>query len=166
MKKMLILLAAFALVLAACGGDDETTSELPINDNPDAGGAAAGACLVGEPDCNDTPGGVPQDLPQDLEPPAADEQPIVNLTVAEAANASGQVVVNGFLVDVNGESRLCEVLAESFPPQCGGASITMTSLEQIDPDDLMTEGDVTWTDFPVTVLGEMVDGTLVVTPNE
>ena len=162
MKKLMFLLAAFALVLATCGGGDETTADLPIDDNPDVGAPSAGACLVGEEDCNDTPGGEPQVLP----PPASQGDPIVTLTVAEAAAASGQVAVNGFLVDVAGESRLCEVLAESFPPQCGGASITMTSLHQIDPDDLKTEGDVTWTDFPVTILGEMVDGTLVVAPNE
>ena len=162
MKKLMLLFAAFALVLAACGGADETTADLPVNDNADVGGPAAGACLVGEEDCNDTPGGEPQVLP----PPASQGDLAVTLTVAEAANTSGQVIVNGFLVDVAGESRLCEVLAESFPPQCGGASITMTSLEQVDPDDLKTEGDVTWTDFPVTVLGEMVDGTLVVAPAE
>ena len=162
MKKLMLLFAAFGLVLAACGGGDETTAELPRDDNADAGAPAAGACLVGEEDCNDTPGGEPQVLP----PPASEGEPIVTLTVAEAANASGQVLVSGFLVDVAGESRLCEVLAESFPPQCGGASITMTSLDQVDPDDLKTEGDVTWTDFPTTVLGEMVDGTLVVAPAE
>ena len=87
-----------------------------------------------------------------------------DLSVAAAAAASGRVMVTGFLVDVAGESRLCEALAESFPPQCGGANITLTSLDQIDPDELKTEGDVTWTDFPVTVFGEMVDGTLVVDP--
>ena len=160
MKKTLIMLAVFTLAIAACGGDDDSGSELPINDDAAVSGPAAGACLEGEPDCNDTPGGEPQDLPA----PGVDDEPIVNMTVAEAASASGRVVVSGFLVDVGGESRLCEALAESFPPQCGGASVTLTSLDQIDPDDLTTEGDVTWTDFAVTVFGEMVDGTLVVDP--
>jgi hypothetical protein len=88
------------------------------------------------------------------------------LDLADAANASGQIMVTGFLVDVAGESRLCEALMESYPPQCGGANVTITSLDQIDPDELQTEGDVTWTDNPVIVAGEMVDGTLVVTPVE
>ena len=162
MKKALLLLAALALALAACGGgdsDDAATADLPINDGNDPGIAAA--CLEGEPDCNDTPGGEPQDLPS-----GGDDEPTAVLSVADAANAAGQVTVTGFLIDVAGESRLCESLAESFPPQCGEASITLTSLDQIDPDELKTEGDVTWTDYPVTVFGEMVDGTLVATPTE
>ena len=161
MKKALLLLAALALMLAACGGGDETTADLPVNDGGDPGDITA-TCLEGEPDCNDTPGGEPQDLPSG----DADGPSIPTLTITDAAVASGQAMVTGFLVDVAGESRLCEALAESFPPQCGGASITMTSLDQIDPDELKTEGDVTWTDFQVTVFGEMVDGTLVVTPVE
>jgi hypothetical protein len=144
MKKLLILFAVFTLAVAACGGDTDSASELPANDDAAVSGPAAGACLEGEPDCNDTPGGEPQDLPE----PGTDSDPVVNLSIADAAAASGQVTVTGFLVDVAGESRLCEALAESFPPQCGGASITMTSLDQIDPDELQTEGDVTWTDFP------------------
>jgi len=160
MKKMLILFAVFALTVAACGGDTDSASGLPINDDAAVSGPATSTCLEGEPDCNDTPGGEPQDLPE----PGTDSDPIVNLSIADAAAASGRITVTGFLVDVAGESRLCEALAESFPPQCGGASITLTSLDQIDPDDLKTEGDVTWTDYAVTLFGEMVDGTLVVDP--
>ena len=162
MKKLLILFAVLTLAFAACGGAEDSAAELPTNDDAAVSGPAAGACLEGEPDCNDTPGGTPQDLPE----PGAAGDPIESMSIADAATASGQVMVAGFLVDVAGESRLCEALAESFPPQCGGASITLTSLEQIDPDELKTEGDVTWTDFVVTVFGEMVDGTLVVTPVE
>jgi hypothetical protein len=91
---------------------------------------------------------------------------MVVMTVAEAAAATGPATVTGFLVDVGGETRLCEALAESFPPQCGGPSITLTSLDQVDPDELKTEGDVTWTDVPVAVFGEIVDGTLVATTIE
>ncbi len=160
MKKVFLLLAALALMASACGGGDDDAAALPVNDGvePDI----STTCLVGEPDCNDTPGGEPQDLPA----PGVDEEPVAVLSIADAAGASGQVTVTGFLVDVAGESRLCEALAESFPPQCGGASVTLTSLDQIDPDDLKTEGDVTWTDNAVSVFGEMVDGTLVVTPVE
>jgi hypothetical protein len=90
----------------------------------------------------------------------------VAVSVADAADMVGQVSLTGFLVEVDGEIRLCETLAESFPPQCGGASITITSHEQVDPDDLQNEGSVTWTDFAVTIFGEMVDGTLVATSIE
>lgn len=164
MKKLLVLFAAFALVLAACGGDDETNSELPINDGSNVGGPAAGACLEGEPDCNDTPGGVPQDLPG---PGAGDGSGMVvdgGLTIGDAlaANPTGTIALQGFVVAVGEELRLCEALAESFPPQCGGASLLLDSLDTIDPDELKTEGNVTWTDFSQTVLGEL-NGDLLVT---
>ncbi|MDJ0923287.1 MAG: hypothetical protein QNJ77_01890 [Acidimicrobiia bacterium] len=163
MKKLLLLVASFAFVVAACGGGDDTTSELPIADNGD-NPATAGACLEGEPDCVDTIVGEPTDLPQadggdEPTAPAA-------IPVGDAATASGQVAVAGFVVAVGDEVKLCEALAESFPPQCGGASIPVTSLDQVDPDDLQSEGNVRWTDYHVTLFGEMVDGTLVATPIE
>ena len=156
MKKLLLLIAALTLLATACGGGDDTAA-LPVNDGADP--AIDTTCLVGEPECDDTPGGEPQDLPA-----PGDEEPIVAVSVADASDQFGQISVTGFLVEVDGEIRLCEALAESFPPQCGEASITVTSREQVDPDDLQNEGAVTWTDFAVTILGEMVDGTLVATP--
>jgi hypothetical protein len=163
MKKLMVLLAALALAAAACGAGEDDAAGLPVNDGSDTP-VAAGACLEGEPDCNDIPGGEPTDLP----PPddGDDEPPVTVLDVPDAVDATGPVTVTGFVVDVAGETRLCEALAESFPPQCGGASVTVTSLDQVDPDDLQTEGDVTWTDYAVTIFGEMVDGTLVATPIE
>jgi len=44
---------------------------------------------------------------------------------------------------------------------CGGASIEVTDLSTIDPDDLTETQGVTWTDQAVTILGEIVDGSLV-----
>lgn len=163
MKKLLPILATLVLVIAACGGGDETTADLPMDDGS-AQPAIDAACLVDEPDCNDTPGGEPQDLP----PPGdgADEPPPASSPISSAADMTGPVAVTGFIVAVDGEIRLCEALAESFPPQCGEASIPVTSLDQVDPDDLKTEGAVTWTDYQVTIFGEMVDGTLVATPIE
>ena len=159
MKKLLILIATLALVTAACGGGDDDAAALPTNDGAEP--AIDTPCLVDEPECDDTPGGEPQDLPA-----PGDDEPVVAVSVADAADMVGQVSLTGFLVEVDGEVRLCEALAESFPPQCGGASITITSHEQVDPDDLQNEGSVTWTDFAVTIFGEMVDGTLVATSIE
>jgi hypothetical protein len=159
MKKLWLLIAALALLATACGGGDDDAAALPTNDGAEP--AIDVPCLVDEPECNDTPGGEPQDLPA-----PGDDEPIVALSVADAIDQVGQINVTGFVVDVDGEIRLCEALAESFPPQCGGASITVTSTEQVDPDDLQNEGSVSWTDFAVTIFGEMVDGTLVATPIE
>ncbi len=156
MKKLVLLVASLALVATACGGGEDDAAALPINDGVDPAFDAA-TCLAGEADCgDDTPGGEPTDLPQ-----SSDDKSIVAVPVVDAISTNGLAVVTGFLVDTGGEYRLCEALAESFPPQCGGASIALTSIDQIDPDDLQTEGSVTWTDYAVTISGEMVDGTLV-----
>ncbi len=46
-----------------------------------------------------------------------------------AANGS-EVTVSGFLiVDTDGNIRLCSVLLESFPPQCGGDRIDLVGFE-------------------------------------
>jgi hypothetical protein len=162
-NKIVLLVLLPALVVAACGGDSATTDELPVDDGSGRTPAVGGACLEGEPDCNDTPGGEPTDLP----PAGNDEPPLPStIQVAAAAGASGPVAVAGFIVAAGDQIRICEALAESYPPQCGGASLPVTGLDQVDPDDLQTEGDVTWTDYAVTLYGEMVDGTLVVTPIE
>jgi hypothetical protein len=162
-KKILLLISSIALVAAACGSSDDTAAELPANTSDDVTPAASGACLEGEPDCDDTPGGEPTDLP----PAGDDEEPLpTTIRVAAAADADGPVAVAGFIVATGDDLRLCEALAESFPPQCGGSSIPISGLDQVDPNDLQSEGDVTWTDYAVTLFGEMVDGLLVVTPVE
>ena len=159
LRKLALAFAAFALVTTACGTAAE---ELPVNTNPDANPASLGACLEGEPDCNDT--GVIVDEPIDL-PPSSGEVPtgaVVDggLTVSAAltTDATGILAVGGFLVDDGTTARLCEALAESLPPQCGGASIELVSYSTIDPDSLKTDQGVTWTDEHTVMFGEIVDG--------
>jgi len=168
MKKVLLLIAALALVVAACGsGDEASSANLPVNtgDEPTAMDAT---CLAGEPNCQDIPGdnAEPQDLPggDDV---VVDGGMAVDggLTVADAiaGTADGILAVKGFVVVSGGEIRLCDALAESFPPQCGGDSVILDSLDSIDPDGLSSEGDVTWTDAQQTVYGELSDGVFTTT---
>lgn len=158
-RKLTLGFAAFALITAACGTSAE---EVPVNTNPDVNPAISGACLVDEPDCNDT--GAIGDEPIDLPPSSGDVTTgaVVDggLTVSEAltTDAIGILAVGGFLVDDGTTARLCEALAESFPPQCGGASIELASYSTIDPDSLKTEQGVTWTDDHIIMFGEIVDG--------
>lgn len=163
MRKLLLLIGVLALVAAACGGADENaTGDLPTNngDSP----AAGSTCLEGEPDCQDIPGNEePQDLPPSDD--AVDSGGMVvdgGLTVAEAlaTDATGVIAVKGFVVATGDEVRLCDVLLESYPPQCGGDSVLLDGLDAIDPEELTTEGDVSWTDVQQTVLGELSDGVL------
>lgn len=89
------------------------------------------------------------------------------ISIEEALeNDSGEPVrVTGNLLVLGGEARLCSALAESFPPQCGGASLAVTGLEPEGLEDLQVEGDVMWTDRPIELVGTVSDGTLAVSEN-
>ena len=160
------LVAALTLVVAACGtgSDAEGVDALP----PDP----AGACLEGDPDCRDIPGNEPlppngePDLSQEPGDDGVDVGVDGGLTVSDALTSTteGVIAVAGFIVADASGLRLCEALAESLPPQCAGAALPLSDLESVDPDDLRTEQGVTWSDYPVTVFGEIVDGTLQATP--
>ena len=63
------------------------------------------------------------------------------------------------------DARACAALAESFPPQCGGGSISVVGLDLQALEGLTTEGDVTWSDLPITVEGVLADGKLTVDEN-
>jgi hypothetical protein len=158
-----VVLLTFLLVVAACG-DDADSAELPPagDDAP----PAAGACLEGTEDCNDTL--FPGDEPVTPLPGDSQGMPIEGggLTVAEAleTDAAGVIAVTGFYVDTGSGPMLCDALAESFPPQCGGASIPLADISPVDPESIQTNQGTSWSDDPVFVVGEIVDGTLVPTP--
>ena len=175
---LLLMFVILALLAAACGTSDEQSapttpigadepSALPINPNPDDTPAIAGACAEGEPDCNDTLaiGEEPQDLP----PPSDDIAPsgmLVDggITVADllARSAVGPIAVKGFLFIDDDGARLCEVLAESFPPQCGGVFVAIEAFEEVLGTPLSNSQGISWTDQPVSFIGDMVNGTFVV----
>ena len=75
-----------------------------------------------------------------------------------AGTIDGPFVVSGYLfVDAEGEAVLCEAIAESYPPQCGGGSV---HVEGDIPmwDDLTADQGVRWSDDPVALEGTF-DGT-------
>jgi hypothetical protein len=148
--KIVAALGLLALLLAACGSA-ETTSELPL----DAGGGNGGAdaCLVGEPECQDT-------FPDSGEPTGP---PPPGLPISSVANTpiDGGFVISGFYFDDGEDPLLCEALAESYPPQCGGASIAFDNTAGAELGVLSIEQGVTWSDQPVLIEGEVVDGVFV-----
>ena len=79
-----------------------------------------------------------------------------------AAPASGETVVEGFLVHRDGVTELCELLAESFPPQCGGASWRVDGLDLDAIAGLETAEGVTWSDDVVRLSGRLSGGVLTV----
>ena len=59
------------------------------------------------------------------------------------------------------DARLCFALAESFPPQCGGASVEIVNPSDLDVV-LEQSGDVRWSDSAVVVRGEYTNRTFTV----
>jgi hypothetical protein len=97
--------------------------------------------------------------------PAAATGPGISIEEALEAGSDEPLLVNGNLLILEGQPRLCSALAESFPPQCGGASLLVTGLSLAGLDGLNSEGEVTWTDRPIKLLGVVSDGVLTVSDN-
>lgn len=130
--RLRIIASLLMVVAAACGsGDDPSVGAGDTTQPPvDGGDAATGAPV---------PGGA--------------------LTVAEARATSldDVLAVRGFIVVRDDDRFLCDALAESFPPQCGGERLRLEGLDLEQVDELRTEGPTSWTEDPVTVVGH-VDG--------
>jgi hypothetical protein len=90
----------------------------------------------------------------------ADGDPDVGsgLSVAQALThraTDDLVTVSGALfVDPDGTVRLCDAIAESFPPQCGGDRLIVQGLDLDAIAGLQTEGDVSWAEG-VTLFGSV-----------
>jgi len=80
---------------------------------------------------------------------------------ARAAATEGSLHVAGLLIDDGSGWRLCEQVLESYPPQCGGDTL---SVQNLDPSlfPLEEEGGVRWQDG-ATLVGELEGDTLTVT---
>ena len=177
-KTRTAFLVVVVLALSACGSSsDEADTTVPAADTP----VAAGLCTQDEPDCDDT-GFIDAPSPSDPDGNDVDTSGDVaivdgmtvdgGITVDEALDTgvTGVVAVKGYLLDDGTGLRLCSVLAESFPPQCGGASLTvadfdfdrMIEVPEYELVQVENSGGVTWTDGQVTLFGEVVDGNLVI----
>lgn len=136
---LLLVAAGLALVLGGCG---------TLRAGDQGGDGPAGTCLAGDPDCQDIPG----TTGPAVAPPASGAVP-----VADAAGIEGPFAMTGYYVDDGSGPWLCEALAESFPPQCGGASV------RLDPGGFPVAGlessqGVTWSNEPVVIEGEFSFG--------
>jgi hypothetical protein len=158
-----LAVSALLLVVAACGDSQDAAELPPVGDDVPP---PAAACEEGTVHCDDTlfPGGEPQDgvLPggDSAGMPAGRG---LSVSEALATDASGPLAVHGFYVDSGTGAMLCEALAESFPPQCGGASVPLANISAIDPESIRTDQGVAWSDDEVFIVGEIVDGVLVPT---
>ena len=88
--------------------------------------------------------------------------PGISISEALATDITGPLLINGILHVQNSQTRLCETLAESFPPQCAGKSLVVDGLDLTTIDGLTTEGSISWTDQPVQILGTVVSEVLTI----
>ena len=125
-------IAALIVIALACGNTAGPTS--PNDEAPPTAGGTT---------------------PTDSSPPSATQ-----IGQALEAAEGSEVTVSGHLIaDKDGNTRLCSVLAESLPPQCGGdvihllgfdASSVPNSKTPPGPSDIET---TRWTDSYITVTG-------------
>ena len=86
------------------------------------------------------------------------------ITVAEALESTvpGPLLINGFIVADSEKTVLAELLAESMPPQAGGATLIVEGLDLSTIPELKSAQGISWTDHQVQLLGEVSDGVLTV----
>jgi hypothetical protein len=136
-------------LLTACGADSPDDSATDAA----AGGGAASACLEGAEDCDDIPTGTGG--------PQSGADGSVPVGEAVAAGIQGPFLMSGYYVADADGAQLCEALAESFPPQCGGTSIRLDPADAPAGATTTSEGEVTWSEEPISVEGQ-IDGDVFV----
>ena len=93
--------------------------------------------------------------------------PGISVADALASTLDEPLLVNGYVfVYADGSVVLADLIAESFPPQPGGATVTVEGLDlmQIPLTEGPTDAEIeitAWTDMPVQLIGQMVDGVFV-----
>ena len=151
--RYLLLFGVLALaLLAACDDDDDDDNDVTPTEEPSAS-------ATNEPTSEPTSGATGEPTGGD---PGTGAGPGLSVSEALESPLDDLLLVNGALVVVDGEARLCEALAESFPPQCGGASLLIVGIDLENFPGLTTEGNTSWTDQPTQLLGRVSNGTLTV----
>jgi len=143
--KIVGLVLILALVGAACSIQDAA---------PNAANAAAASDLLPRAD-----GSVGDSATADQDVAAVVGQGI-SVTKALESDLAGPLLVNGFLITTSDGVYLAEALAESYPPQPGGARLVVENLDMNLIDGLTTAQGITWSDQPVRLLGTAQDGIL------
>jgi hypothetical protein len=85
------------------------------------------------------------------------------LSLAACGSKDEETTVRGWLFAEDGVVRLCDAIAESYPPQCGGTVIIVHGLDLSSIRDLQTAQGVSWAS--VTLRGTVRDGVLTVSEN-
>jgi len=94
--------------------------------------------------------------PSEPVPSAGQPIPGGGLAVRDAIDSEldGLLMVRGYLIERDGELRLCEAILESSPPQCGEPSLRVEGAAQAASEEY------------VSLLGEVDDEKIVVSTTE
>jgi hypothetical protein len=123
-----VLGLSVVLFLATCtaaGNPDD-----PVTPAPPAGGSPAVLVVSGDHDAN--------------EPGMSVSQALGHGPTDDLISVAGALFVNA-----DGTVLLCEAIAESFPPQCGGQRLEVRGLDLSTIDRLQREGEVQWAESVV-----------------
>jgi hypothetical protein len=96
--------------------------------------------------------------------PTADSNVVLTVDQAKLAEAGQNIRVSGHIVSTGGNIVLASALAESDPPQAGGASLPVSGLTLKELVGLSSTAgqagaaDVTWSDYVVVLEGVLVKG--------
>ena len=165
----LIAVVSVAVLASSCAVSEERSG-------PGADGIpnVQVACAEDQPDCQDTVStdDIPTGGNDPLAPSTGPDNGSVSdgmivdngLTVPEAISYDGSapVAVHGYIVRTSETAQLCEALAESFPPQCGGASLDLVNADATDDLPLLEEGDVQWSPDIVILIGTVTGTELTI----
>jgi hypothetical protein len=169
MSIWLITVISAAVIVSSCAVSEERSGS-----GADGIPEILVACAEDQPDCEDNlttghlPTGGNDPIAPSTEPDsgsAADGMVADNgLSVAEAIAYRGAepVAVHGYVVRTSETAQLCEALAESFPPQCGGPSLALVNADAADDLPLLEEGDVQWSSNSVILIGTVAGTELTV----
>ena len=152
MKRLIALLASIALVLAACGGGEADPAQpadvAPTTQAPETGGNTPLADDAGET-------------------MIAGMGPGISVDELLAATGNGPFLVNGYVfVATDGSVVISDVIAESYPPQPAGAQVPVEGVDVMQLPLVEGSGDSeiptsSWTEQPVQLIGDFIDGVLV-----
>jgi hypothetical protein len=167
MNTKILIVGLVALVAAGCAVSEERSGpgadEVPV---------VSLQCAEDHPDCVDTvvgdqpdTGGPTPTAPVDSSSSGFIVGPGLTITEAVAYDGAEPVAVGGFVVTTPEGTRLCEALAESFPPQCGGPSVNVVNPETLTNFVLIEEGETQWSPDLVVVLGHVSGSDFTIASN-
>jgi hypothetical protein len=88
-----------------------------------------------------------------------------SIAEARAQKGSEPIAVRAFvIVAADGSARLCDLVAESLPPQCGEPSIAVTGLPPELIDGLSETSGVRFSTGPVQLIGTIRDDVFINDP--